>query len=125
MAAQLRLQDSKEKFQTAYDYAVSQKEEAEKNYKFEKDEGLTQHSFEAWAVMNVSNKINTSKLTLLTIGQAPAYSATIQQYQAARAVYEASLHAVDEQAARSWQEKVRQAVIDNKLNYNILIGPDE
>ncbi|CAF3622250.1 hypothetical protein FGSG_09072 [Fusarium graminearum PH-1] len=108
MAAQLRLQDSKEKFQTAYDYAVSQKEEAEKNYKFEKDEGLTQHSFEAWAVMN-----------------APAYSATIQQYQAARAVYEASLHAVDEQAARSWQEKVRQAVIDNKLNYNILIGPDE
>ncbi|CAG1971413.1 unnamed protein product [Fusarium graminearum] len=107
MAAQLRLQDSKEKFQAAYDAAVTQKESSEKDWKDEKEAGLHDQGFDQWSAIN-----------------APAYTASFQQYQAARAAYEAALHAIDEQAARSWQEKVRQAVIDNKLNYNILIGPD-
>ncbi|CAG1994606.1 unnamed protein product [Fusarium graminearum] len=107
MAAQLRLQDSKEKFQAAYNAAVTQKESSEKDWKDEKEAGMHDQEFDQWFPIN-----------------APAYAVAFQQYRGARAAYEAALHAVDEQAARSWQEKVRQAVIDNKLNYNILIGPD-
>ncbi|KAF5233637.1 hypothetical protein FAUST_8073 [Fusarium austroamericanum] len=112
MAEQLRLQDSKEKFQAAYDAAVSQKESAEKDWKEEEEAGLHTMKFDQWYPIN-----------------APAYSAAFQQYLAARAVYEAALHAVDEQAAKAWQEKVRQVAIDNRgpngaPNYNTLIGPD-
>ncbi|CAF3646382.1 unnamed protein product [Fusarium graminearum] len=113
MAAQLRLHNSKETFQTAYDHAVSQKERSEKEWKEEKEAGLHDQGFDEWSVTN-----------------APAYAVAFQHYQAARAGYETALHAYDEQAAKTWEEKVRKAITDNmrangSLNYNILIGPDE
>ncbi|WXC64564.1 hypothetical protein SNK03_010374 [Fusarium graminearum] len=113
MAAQLRLQDSKEKFQAAYNAAVTQKESSEKDWKDEKEAGMHDQEFDQWFPIN-----------------APAYAVAFQHYQAARAGYETALHAYDEQAAKTWEEKVRKAITDNmrangSLNYNILIGPDE
>lgn len=54
MAEQLRLQGCKEKFQTAYDAAVSQKEESEKQWKEEKEMGMHGQEFDQWCHMNVS-----------------------------------------------------------------------
>ncbi|KAM0296917.1 hypothetical protein HYE67_005527 [Fusarium culmorum] len=109
MAEQLRLQGCKEKFQTAYDAAVSQKEESEKQWKEEKEMGMHGQEFDQWCHMN-----------------APAYSAVLSQYQGAKAAYETSLHAVDEQAAKAWREKVIQASIrpNGSVDSNTLIAPD-
>ena len=54
MAEQIRIQDAKEKFQTAFDQAVSAKERAEADYKEDKDNGLTNDDFDQWTAQNVS-----------------------------------------------------------------------
>ena len=54
-ASQLRIQDSKEKLQQAYSYAVSAKQEAESNFKQEEDAGITDgQNFNQWTIQNVS-----------------------------------------------------------------------
>ncbi|EKJ72475.1 hypothetical protein FPSE_07356 [Fusarium pseudograminearum CS3096] len=111
MAEQARLQGSKENFQAAYDAAVSQKEDQEKHWKEEKE-------------MAPEDKV--SKLTPLTIDHAPGFSAALNQYRGARAAYMDALSAVDEQAAKTWQEKIKQASRrpNGSIDTNALIAPD-
>ncbi|OBS19998.1 hypothetical protein FPOA_11720 [Fusarium poae] len=112
MAEQVRLQDSKKKFQAAFKHAVSQKEEAEKQYNDDKEVGITNDNFIVWSALN-----------------APAYSAARNEYSAARASYEQALQQADNKGFKDWQEKVKQAARDNAgpngPDYDTLVGPDE
>jgi hypothetical protein len=95
MAEQFLLQDSKEKFQTAFDKVISVKEAAEAKYQDEKEMGLTEDSFYNWAAQNY-----------------PLYPQAEVEYESAKASYEAALQQFDIQGYNAWQEKVRQAVDD-------------
>ncbi|KAL6922976.1 hypothetical protein ACHAP8_011806 [Fusarium lateritium] len=107
---QVRIQDSKQRFQAAYDHAISEKEKAEKAYNEEKEMGITQDPFNQWVAMNY-----------------PSYSAAQNQYQATKAAYEAALQNGDTAGFQAWQEKYKKAVMANpaRPDYNALVGPDE
>ncbi|KAL3590766.1 hypothetical protein FPOAC2_12968 [Fusarium poae] len=113
MAEQVRLQDSKQKFQAAFDRAVSQKGEAEKQYNDDKEMGITNDNFNMWSAQNY-----------------PSYTAARQDYRAARAYYEQVLKQADDEGFKAWQEKLQQAARDNPgpdghPDYDTLVGPDE
>ncbi|CVK91806.1 uncharacterized protein FMAN_06917 [Fusarium mangiferae] len=109
-ASQLRIQDSKEKLQQAYSYAVSAKQEAESNFKQEEDAGITDgQDFNQWTIQN-----------------APAYHAALNTYQASKAAYDAALQHGDNEAFVAWNQKYREAVLgDNpaRPDYNVLVEP--
>ncbi|KAM0074753.1 hypothetical protein ACKRZS_013133 [Fusarium odoratissimum] len=108
-ASQLRIQDSKEKLQSAYNYAVSAKETAESDFKQEQDSGIADgQDFRTWAIQN-----------------APAYSAGLQQYQAAKAAYGAALQHGDNEAFLDWEKKYRDVMMANpaKPDYEALVAP--
>ncbi|KAF5022964.1 hypothetical protein F66182_4989 [Fusarium sp. NRRL 66182] len=112
MVDQLRIQDSKQKLQAAFDYAVSSEENAKADFKQEQDSGLADgQNFNSWSAQN-----------------APAYMQAKYQYQAARAAYEAALQNGDQQGFRAWGEKIKQAAIDNAgpngPDYQVLVGPN-
>ncbi|UZP46502.1 hypothetical protein NXS19_014314 [Fusarium pseudograminearum] len=113
MAEQARLQDSKERFQSAYDNVVNQKEETEKEYNDAKERGMAdRQTFGQWYSRN-----------------APDYAVVEHEYRQARVVYEAALQAADQQGFKDWQEKVKNAQWDNRqpdgsLDYDVLVGPD-
>ncbi|KAF5674634.1 hypothetical protein FCIRC_7699 [Fusarium circinatum] len=108
--SQIRIQDSKERLQQAYNYAVSAKESAESNFKQEQDAGLTDdQDFRTWAIHN-----------------APAWSAALHTYQGAKAAYDAALQNGDNEAFQAWNQKYKEAVLgDNpaRPNYDVLVEP--
>ncbi|KAF4952511.1 hypothetical protein FGADI_6746 [Fusarium gaditjirri] len=102
-ASQLRIQDTKEKLQTAYNHAVNAKESAESDFKQQQDIGLTD-------------------------GQdfrAPAYAAALNNYQATKAAYDAALRNGDNEAFTAWEKKYKDVVLENpaKPNYDALVEP--
>ncbi|KAF9770311.1 hypothetical protein IL306_012166 [Fusarium sp. DS 682] len=112
MAEQARLQATKENFQSAFDEAVNSKEQAESRFKKDQDRGLADNqNFDSWWPVN-----------------APAYAAAQQNYQAARAQYEAALQSSGQDGYNAWMEKVKKAAMDNMgphgPNYNVLVGPN-
>ncbi|KAM0227193.1 hypothetical protein ACHAPO_011730 [Fusarium lateritium] len=109
---QVRIQDFKQRFQAAYDHAISEKEKAEKAYNEEKEMGITQDPFNQWVAMNY-----------------PSYSAAENQYRGARAAYEAALQNGDTAGFQAWRDKLKQTAMDNigphGPDYSTLVGPDE
>ncbi|KAH7255135.1 uncharacterized protein BKA55DRAFT_537547 [Fusarium redolens] len=112
MADQIRIQDTKEKFETVYNHAVSSEKSAKAYFKQEQDAGLADgQNFNNWAAQN-----------------APAYLQAHSQYRAARAAYEAALQNGDQEGYKAWQEKVKKAAFDNPgpngPDFNFLVGPN-
>ncbi|KAF4427475.1 hypothetical protein FACUT_9592 [Fusarium acutatum] len=109
-ASQLRIQDSKDRLQKAYTYAVDAKQSAESDFKQEQDAGIADgQDFKNWAVQN-----------------APAWSAALSNYQAAKAAYDAALQHGDNEAFQAWNKKYREAVLgDNpaRPNFEALVEP--
>src|SRR3954464_5403506 len=99
MADQIRIQDTKEKFETVYNHAVSSEKSAKAYFKQEQDAGLADgQNFNNWAAQNVSpfHKLLQGD-KFLTRKQAPAYLQAHSQYRAARAAYEAALQNGDQE----------------------------
>ncbi|KAF5594887.1 uncharacterized protein FSUBG_9273 [Fusarium subglutinans] len=108
--SQIRIQDSKERLQQAYNYAVSAKESAESDFQQAQDAGIADgQDFRQWAPAN-----------------APAWSAALNTYQGAKAAYDAALQNGDNEAFQAWNQKYREAVLgDNpaRPNYEALVEP--
>ncbi|KAF5964084.1 hypothetical protein FBULB1_12987 [Fusarium bulbicola] len=109
LASQMRIQDAKERLQQAYTQAVSAKESAESDFKQEQDAGMTDgQDFRNWVPQN-----------------APAWGASLNAYQGAKAAYDAALQNGDNEAFQAWDKKYRDAVLANpaKPNYEALVEP--
>ncbi|PNP78650.1 hypothetical protein FNYG_07996 [Fusarium nygamai] len=109
-ASQLRIQESKQRLKQAYDNAVSVKESAEANFKEAQDAGFDDgQDFKQWSVQN-----------------APQWIAGLNEYQGAKAAYDAALQNGDNEAFQAWNKKYREAVLgDNptKPDYDVLVEP--
>ncbi|EXL55927.1 hypothetical protein IWW34DRAFT_829359 [Fusarium oxysporum f. sp. albedinis] len=108
-AQQARIQNAKEQLKAAYSYAVSAKESAESDFKQAQDAGIADgQDFKNWAVQN-----------------APAYLVALQQYQAAKAGYDAALQNGDNEAFIAWDKKYKEAFLANpaKPDYDALVEP--
>ncbi|RFN54339.1 hypothetical protein FIE12Z_1465 [Fusarium flagelliforme] len=112
MADQARIQDSKEKFQMAFDHAVREEQAAKAQYEQEESAGiLAGLPFDAWVHQNY-----------------PAYIAAKHQYQAAREFYEMALEFGDKEGYQAWRDKVKKAAEENMgpggPNWDLLLGPN-